>query len=170
MCKYAKFSFVFLLLLAVTAKLTAADNVVLSEQAFSLVGKDGHLVIKFQKPMGYITHSPVDKGKTLLVKLKDLFPAAPPAQTNTPDAQQQPQKINDRLVATNSLRSPVDLISYEQDQTNNGILTIQFNREINYSVDFSRDRKSLTLILKNIQTAEAEGLTRPEGTSTDLPI
>lgn len=163
MCKFAKFSFVFLLLLAVATELTAAENVVLSEQAFSLVGEDGHLVIKFKKPMGYISHSPAKKGKTLLVKLKDLFPAPP-------DTQQQPQKINDRLVTTNSLRSPVDLISYEQDQTNTGVLTIQFNREVDYTVEFSRDRKSLSVTMMKIQPADKEGLNRPEGTSTNLPI
>ena len=163
MGKYTKFSFVVLLLLLAVTNLAAADNLVLSEQAFSFVGKDGHLVIQFQKPMGYVSHFPPGKGKTLVIKMKDLFPGTTPPQQTTP------RDIKERLVVPESLNTPVIDIVYEQNGSPTGVLTIQFKREIDYTIEFSRDRKSLTVILKNIQT-ELEGLTQPQGLSNDLPI
>ena len=157
MCRYIKYSFVILLLLAATTNMATAANVVLSEQSFSFVGKDGHLAIQFQKPMGYITHSPTKNGKTLVIKLKDLFPAA---DTNN---------VSERLVVSQRLKSPIDYIQYEQNGTTNGLLTIQFTRDIEYTIEFSRDRKSVSVVLKNVQTVEEE-LTQPQAISSDLPI
>ena len=171
MGKYTKFSFVVLLLLVVATNLAAADNLVLLEQAFSYVGEDGHLVIKFQKPMGYVSHFPPGKGKTLVIKMKDLFPGPPPTQDagNQLPQQPTPQVIKERLVVPESLNTPVVDIVYEQNGSATGVLTVQFTREIEYTIEFSRDRKSLTVILKKIQT-DVEGLSQPKGLSNDLPV
>lgn len=152
------FRFILTLLSIVAAtNVFAAGNVVLSGQAFSFIDTDGHLVIEFQKPMGYISHSPPKSGKTLVVKLKDLFPTA------------ESNNVNERLVVPSQQQAPISEIIYEQNGTVNGILTIQFTRNIDYTIQFSRDRKSLSLVLKDIR-APQEDVIRPADTGTALSI
>jgi len=146
-----------ILLLGSATNLFAAGNAVLSGQAFSFIGKDGHLVIEFQKQMGYISHSPPNSGKTLAVKMKDLFPTA------------ESNDVNERLVIPSKQQAPISQIIYEQNGTTTGILTIEFTQLIDYTIEFSRDRKSLTVVLKDIHKEE-EPITQAPAISSTLPV
>lgn len=136
----------------------SAGNTILSNQNFSQLGNDGRLVIQFYSPMGYVSHFPAKKGNTLKLRMKELFP--------------NPQNISalsEQLVVPKIKTNPVEEINYEQEVRQTGILTIRFNRTVNFEIKMSRDRKSLAITLKNIKTEDRQAA-KPPSVSTGLPI
>ena len=142
-----------------TGTAISASNTILSNQNFSYIGKDGRLVVEFFSPMGYISHFPAKKANTLKLQLKELFPRT----QNTTDT------LRETLAITSKQKSPVLEIRYEQKTGQAGTLTIQFSRTLDFEIKMSRDRKSLTIKLKNVR-ADTTGSIKPEGLGTGLPI
>jgi hypothetical protein len=150
---------IFVVTFILTSNITvAASNRILSDQAITYDGTDAKLNIQFQIPMGYISHFPATRGKTLKLKLKQLFPSALTIG-----------RIDETLILSKNSINPVDEIRYEQETSPNGILTIEFNRTVDFEVKLSRDRTNLLVTLKNIRTAESLDA-KPSGVSTGLPI
>jgi tetratricopeptide (TPR) repeat protein len=136
----------------------SAGNNILSSQVVTYDGTDAKLNVQFLVPMGYISHFPASKGKTLRIKLKQLFPSALTSG-----------RIDEQLIVSKNSINPVDDIRYEQETAQSGELTIEFNREVEFEFKLSRDRLNLNLTLKNIRSAESLR-TSPEGVATGLPI
>ena len=129
------------LLASLAANSFSAVNTILADKNFFHRDNDGRLIIQFQKPMGYISHFPAKKGKTLKITLKELFASVQPGTI-----------ISDRLIVAREGNPPFTDINYDQEGNRNGTLTIQFNQEVEYSVKSSRDRKSLSITLVNISS------------------
>ena len=140
----------------------AADNTILSSQTFFYQGQDGQLVIQFEIPMNYISHFPAQTGKRLKITMKELLPS----QQNTGSPT---QPINDRFIISKNNGNPFSEISYQQEPGQNGELSIEFTREIDFSMSMSRDRKSLTIQMQKVKSEE-QNEALPEHLKTGLPI
>jgi hypothetical protein len=136
----------------------AASNIILSSQAVTYDGTDGKLNIQFHVPMGYVSNFPASKGKTLKFNLKQLFPSELTAG-----------RIGETLIVSKNSKNPVDDIRYEQETAQRGVLTIQFNRTVDFEFKLSRDRLNLLVTMKNVVSKESLDAA-PAGISTGLPI
>ena len=136
----------------------SASNTILSSNTFFYQGNDGKLVVQFNVPMGYISHFPAKSAKTLKIRMKELFPS-----------QQGIKDINDKLIISLNSGNPFSEILYEQAPAQNGELTIEFTRKIDFDIKMSRDRKSLTVSLKGANPKSNQSRL-PESLSTGLPI
>lgn len=136
------------------------SNTILESQNVSYSGNDGSLVIQFLQPMGYISHFPAKKGKTITINLKQLLPSTPQSLRQT-----------ETLIDSKNTVNPVLEIKYEKTRPDSltGVLTIELNRTVEFDIQMSRDRKSLTVTLKNIRS-EPDDKTTTTGLSTGLPI
>jgi len=90
--------------------------------------------------------------------MKELFPSEQPLQN-----------INDRLIISLNSGNPFSEITYEQAPAQNGELTIEFTRNIDFDIKMSRDRKSLTVSMKNVKPRTNESIL-PKALSSGLPI
>lgn len=138
----------------------SALNTILADQNFTYLGNDGKLVVNFQTPMGYISHFPAKKGKTLKLRLKELIPAKPSTA-----------RLTESLSFDKSKNNPVLEIKYEKANVTakSGVLTIEFNRSVEFDIKLSRDRRSLALSLNNLKP-KTSSKSRAKSINTGLPI
>ncbi len=156
---------VLLLLMLYSSTAISQSNTILDSQSVTYSGTDGKLLIQFYTPVGYVSHFPAKKGSKIKVTLKELLPAA---QRNRIFSEKL--RVEQLIDSKNSV-NPVLEINFEKTRpgVQTGILTIELNRSVEFDIKTSRDRKSMTVTLKNIRSGDISDSTR-EHVSSGLPI
>ncbi len=136
----------------------SATNTILADQTFFYEENDGQLNVEFNVPMEYISHFPAKDATTLKIRMKELFPST-----------QISNRIRDQLLVSEKTDNPATRVSYEQFPGENGVLTIEFSRSVDFAIKMGRDRKNLTIRLKNIK-ARSTRKPVPAALRSNLPI
>ncbi|MBI1425058.1 MAG: hypothetical protein GC149_16550 [Gammaproteobacteria bacterium] len=129
-----------------------AENTLLSSQDISVQGDDLRVEIRFEQPMNYISHFPERRGEQLNIKLRPILTA----QAGTAMA-----SIEDSLGVGAREGNPLRDIQYEQDESGNGILALQFSHEFDYKIEPSRDHRSIYITL--LHAAKKSPLNQKQG-------
>jgi hypothetical protein len=158
--------FIFLLLLLFyTGTAAAQSNTILESQNVTYSGRDGKLNIQFYTPMGYVSHFPENKGDKIKISLKELLPS-----TQRDRLFSEKLRVEQLIDSKNNI-NPVLEINFEKTRPGlqAGVLTIELNRPVEFNIKMSRDRKSLTVTLKNIRTDVTPDTDKTDS-SSGLPI
>lgn len=153
------------LLFLYSSSASSQSNTILESQNVTYSGTDAKLLIHFYTPMGYLSHFPEKKGSKIKVNLKELLPTAPSNRVFS-------EKLRvEQLIDSKNNVNPVLEINFEKTRPDlqAGILTIELNRSVEFDIKMSRDRKSLTVTLKNIRTDIVPDAERTD-TSSGLPV
>lgn len=137
-----------------------AANTLLSSQKLSPDGDNLRLEIEFNQPMNFLSYFPKQRGTQLEIRMRPIL-VAPASGMN--------QIIKDELLVERRADNPVRGVNYEQDSTGNGLLTVQFNGEIQFVVEPVRDQRIINIILVNAALG-SKTTTAGKNTDSDLPI
>jgi tetratricopeptide (TPR) repeat protein len=143
-----------------------AENTLLSAQSIRRVGSDMRLQIHFEQPMNYLSHFPQSRGSQVDVKLRPILSGANNFAMTT---------IEDSLNVSSGHGNPVQDIHYDQDESGNGILSVEFTKSYSFRVTQSSDHKTIYITLKNAMpgnvTVKKEiNSTQANNVTTSVPI
>lgn len=123
------------------------------------------LQIHFEQPMNYLSHFPQKHGGQVDIKLRPIPSGANSFAMTT---------IQDSLNVSSGHGNPVQDVSYEQDESGNGTLTVDFTKIYDFKVEPSRDHKSIFITLKdalpgNVKSEGSEP-TKGDNASSSIPV
>lgn len=161
MCHVSKiFALILCLFVGFVSVPAWAANTLLSSQKLTPIGNNLRLQIEFDQPMNFLSYFPNQRGAQLEIKLRPIM-MAPTSNMN--------QTIKDELLVDRRDDNPVREVHYEQDSAGNGLLSVQFTSEVQFTVEPGRDHRIINIILINAahrpKTAAAG-----ENTDSGLPI
>lgn len=143
-----------------TGEIHAINNIILGEYNLADSATMSRLVIHFQQPLGYRAHFPQGHGQRIEINLRRLL-------ANNIDSQQE---IRDMLVISGKDNGILaDNIRYEESDSQNGVLVVEFKKSSDFTITHARDNRSIEIALQKPASSTTQTISTLDPTS-GLPV